>query len=623
MADPITEILEHGKSINDNGDVELERDVNVIQPEQSIAPDVKKLEVEVEPQPESQFKEVIPSDLLTKDASLAQIARESVQPRATGELETTGLSFLFALRGGGTIAPWWLPRRDKDLRAFVIASDHLKGATYNFITRLASIPFRIIPRDKSIARHVRDAKEWQNRLEFTPEFFAGYRTLIQKTLADYLETDNGMFFEIVAPGPKDTPIIGEVTTVNHLDATRCIRTNNPEFPVIYEAPRGGRFKLHHSRVAFASQLPSADEDMNGVGICAVSRCLDAAQNLLDMDVFRQEKLGSRPGRAILIASGGLSPKVVGSAIEASIGASDARGLTRYSMTPIVGSPNLPDGALTMVDLASLPEGFDFKEATSIGMAIIALAFGVDVRDLFPVSGAGGTRADALIQHVKQRGKGFADVITTLEHIFNNFVLPPSLEIIYDFQDDAQDRQEAEIQSKRALTRKSDLESAVTTIRIERLRMVEKGEISEDDFREMELQDGRLPNGLPVTTLFASRDPAISTMLALPGIENPLDINANDASTIIPLIDAQESNVLIILGTANLRDQNKAREALAALRSLRRQYELTTPVEEVVTESTSTDDNSSSNNSDILALEDDEERLMQNELDTGSDINDEN
>ncbi len=602
---PLDQIREHSKSINNgNGDLPLS-------------------ETETGTETGSLFKEVSEENL-NKDVSLQQIADESIQPRARGETEVTGLSFLFALRGGGTVAPWWVPRRDKDLRSFVIASDQLKGAIYNFISRLASIPFRIIPEDKTVATHVRQAKEWQHRLEFTPELFAGYRTLIQKILADYLEADNGMFIEIVAPGPKDTPIVGEVTTVNALDSTRCVRTNNPEFPVIYEAPRGGRFKLHRSRVAFASQLPSADEEMNGVGICAVSRCLDAAQNLLDMDVFRQEKLGSRPGRAVIIASGGLSPKIVGSAIEASISASDARGLTRYSLMPIVGSPNLPDGALTIVDLASLPDGFKFKEATDIGMAIIALALGVDARELFPATGGGATRADALIQHVKQRGKGFADVIQTLTHIFDNFVLPPFLRIEYDLQDDAQDRQEAEIQNKRAQTRKSDLESGFTTIRVERLRMMEKGEIDDDEFREMELQDGRLPDGRPLITLFADPDPMINALLTLPGIDDPLNIVENDPVTVIVAIDKQERNVLVILGSANSRDQNKARSALAALQDLRREYEdvifAETDQETLVTAS---EISTTVEDKDELALEDDVERFMANELDTGDEITNEN
>ena len=589
---PLEQIREHSKSIDSNGNSDVESS--------------------------SVFKEVIPApeDNLNKEASLEQLASESIQPRASGELETTGLSFLFALRGGGTIAPWWTPRRDKDLRAFVIASDHLKGATYNFIARVSSIPFTIVPENKSIASQVREAKKWQQKLERTPELFGGYRKLIQKVLADYLETDNGMFFEIVAPGAIDTQIVGEVTTVNHLDSTRCIRTNNPEFPVLYEPPRGGRFKMHFSRVAFVSQLPSADEDMNGVGVCAVSRCLDAAQNLLDMDIYRQEKLGSRPGRAVIVASGGLSPKVVGSAIEASISASDNRGLTRYSMMPIVGSTNLPEGALSIVDLASIPDGFNLKDSTEIGMAIMALAFGVDVRDLFPVSGAGATRADALIQHVKQRGKGFADAIRSLEHIFDNFVLPPFLSIVYDFQDDAQDRQQAEIQNKRSMTRKNDLETTVTTIRVERERMVARGEISEDDFIEMELQDGRLPNGLPVITLFTTTDKAIAAMLLIPGVENPLDTTVNAPEMIIPLIDKQEAKILAILGTSNSRDLLKAREALAALQALRREYEF---IGEETILSTS---GAMNEDIDELTLLDDEEQLMDNELDTGSDTNDE-
>ena len=70
--------------------------------------------------------------------------------------------------------------------------------------------------------------------------------------------------------------------------------------------------------------------------------------------------------------------------------------------------------------------------------------------------------------------------------------------------------------------------------------------------------------------------------------------------------------------ANMRDQGKARAAVAALQDLRREYEDAIAVEvdvqavEAVTDTAA----DTATTDDELALEDDVERLMANELDTG-------
>ena len=62
----------------------------------------------------------------------------------------------------------------------------------------------------------------------------------------------------------------------------------------------------------------------------------------------------------------------------------------------------------------LPDGFDEQTSILYGMAAIALAFGVDARELFPAMSAGATRADALLQHLKQRGKGPGQILQMTE-----------------------------------------------------------------------------------------------------------------------------------------------------------------------------------------------------------------
>ncbi len=85
-------------------------------------------------------------------------------------------------------------------------------------------------------------------------------------------------------------------------------------------------------------------------------------------------------------------------------------MSRYSKIAVVGSASLPEASLTMTDLAGLPDNFDERTSMELGMATIALAFGMDARELFPSLTSGSTRADALIQHLKQRGKGPGQIV---------------------------------------------------------------------------------------------------------------------------------------------------------------------------------------------------------------------
>ena len=163
----------------------------------------------------------------------------------------------------------------------------------------------------------------------------------------------------------------------------CTRTGDPEFPIIYQDTDGKRYKMHYTRVAFSSQMPSPSATMNGVGFCAVSRCINIAQNILDILVYKQEKLGSRPQRSIMVTSGGLDPDVVRSAFIQAESQMQAQQLRRYSKTVVIGHEDMPDAKLDLIDLASLPDGFDERESIILGMAAIALAFGMDARE--PVS----------------------------------------------------------------------------------------------------------------------------------------------------------------------------------------------------------------------------------------------
>jgi hypothetical protein len=480
---------------------------------------------------------------------------QTIQGRVRDKDSTTGgiNLFLMLARAGDVLPAWWSRQRDLMLRNFWKRSDHLSGAMYTMIAKMTTIPVRVVPRDMSIKSHVRIAEEYTNLLMNTAQFGEGFIQFYSKILEDLFGTDNGLFAEIIGMGNKDGPIQGVPISVAHLDSARCTRTSDPEFPVLYSDTDGKIYKLHYTRVMYASQMPSSDVTMNNVGFCSVSRCVNAAQNLVDIGVYKQEKMGSRPQRQILLTQGGLDPEDVANAINVSNQMMDTQGLNRFAKSIAMGNQNIPNADIKSIELSSLPDGFDEKESTILGMAVISMAFGIDARELFPGMESGASKADAIIQHIKMRGKGPGQTIETVERLFNQKYLPPFLKLVFDYQDDTQDRQSAEIANVRAQGRERDLKNGVSNKRVEREKMLANGELTEAQFEELELEDGRLIDGVEVDVLF--HNPQYNEFLA--GIT---DANYED----------KESDIMTLISIS--RDAEKIHRARQALAAIKDKYE---------------------------------------------------
>lgn len=498
-----------------------------------------------------------------------QAARDqTVQSRADEDNALRQNVVLILSRAGQLISPWWSRARDTELRRFWKQVDHLSGAVYTFESRLSTIPFKIIPKDATVRAHWKLAAEFQNLLENEAEFGEGWNAFYEPWVEDLITQDNGCFAEIVGPGDVEGPIEGMPTGIAHLDSGQCTRTGNVEFPVLYQDPDGSLHKLHWTRVIYSSQMPSPNERMYKVGFCAVSRCINVAQNILDILTYKQEKLGSRPARGMMITQGGIDPDDIREALALANESLDNQSLSRYSKTAVVGHADMPDAAVQLVDLASLPDGFDEQESITLGMAAIALAFGVDARELFPGMQAAATRADALISHIKQRGKGLGQVIQMTERKFEAKLLPETLEMVFDFQDDAQDAQRAEIQLRRSERHDLDLKSQLVDERTAREQMVADGDLTKEQFERLEMIDGRLPDGDPVLTLFFRADTRDDLDL---GVDDPLAVKVNDPIKMLDAITLKRNELLLEGVSAPPTRKALIRLMIGALDDLEKMY----------------------------------------------------
>jgi len=111
-------------------------------------------------------------------------------------------------------------------------------------------------------------------------------------------------------------------------------------------------------------------------------------------------------------------------------------------------------------------------------------------------------------------------------------------------------------------------------------MLADGELTEAQFEDLELEEGRLSDGSDVLTLFNSPDPFFRDVLALP-FPDPLDVGENDAGAVLAAIEDAALDCMAISGNpASAKERDQAKRALAALRALQKLYEGTEAEDEV-------------------------------------------
>lgn len=529
--------------------------------------------------------------VIEKAAIQPAVIDETVQSRVREE-QPVGVDILpMLLRVGEIIPPWWSRQRDFELGRFWMKSDHVQAAISMFVAKVSSIPVKVIARDPSIKRHVKEAELYTSIVVDGSDFFAGWHeSLCPRLVLSWTTKDNGMFMEVIGGGKDKSKPREGFLGLAYLDPRRCQRTSNPVYPVIYNDTDGKMYQFHHSRVAFASSNKDDGATMNGVGHCALSRMIGTTQNLADIQIYEQEKLGSRPHRQMIIGKGISATEILNAFLIAE-NQMDNQALSRYAKNVIIALKNRTDFDIDTRDLASVPDGFDKEMSITLGMFLIALALNIPPRWIWPASQSGATKADAMFQHVAGVGGGIGNLLMVFQAILGGTSLatvlrkaiPSHLKLEFDFQDDQQDRDQAEIRKVRSETRRERINDGEVDIRTARLHALQAGDLSQEEFDDLELTDGRLPDGQPVINLFMSGDRDTQEMLAL-SVGNVLDSQANDSEFVLRRIDEQQRQLRAELMNPNRPATfKKAKEAFMALEALRELYSEAPDQESVIIE----------------------------------------
>ena len=397
-------------------------------------------------------------EVLKNGLKAADPSKLSVQSRATDAAfaptsDVTGAGLFWIQMGAAhDEEPQWNAiypnHRDRYLQQFSRQEPMLASAVYSMATRIGTLNHEVNGPPR--------AKKFAGELLLKPGLGDDLRTIVQKLSSDLDTSDNGAFLELWRAGnplsdAKNRPVLGFA----HLDSRQCWRSYDPEFPVWYTNPITHEIrKIHRSRVVFASNNPQPTELARGIGFCATSRVLRMTRVFKNMQVYIDEKVGGRFNRAIGSVSG-VTPKQLKDALVQNESVTDAKGFVIYKDIPFLVSPNMEKGSeikIMLQDLASIPDGFVFRDDADLYAYILAFAFGVDAREFWPATSSGATKADATVQNMKARGRGIGDRIEIIETMIRA-ALPESVTFEYDFSDDEQDKATADIHKLEADTLK--------------------------------------------------------------------------------------------------------------------------------------------------------------------------
>lgn len=337
----------------------------------------------------------------------------SRQPR-TKNTKDKSLPYIWTFLERGQVVPaWGDPKRTQYLRDFAKTEPILIGAIFSMISKMVSSEWKIVGGRNKVARF--------HDLLINAEDGEGWGYFIDRLVRDYLETDLGGIVELGRlPG-------GPVGGLYNVDAQRVELTGNTAFPIKYRPEAGGVIPFSPDDFARIVDMPSPDESKFGLGFCAVSRAHKVARVLLALYNYEEEHLLNLPPQGIATITGLTMDEV-----QEAFDLYDQMRAANKEMTfkgvlwlAALDNP-LQQVKVDLTPFSTLPEHFNKEVATSLYVFTLALDFGVDVREFWPASQVGATKAEAEVQASKAKTKGPGRLYASIERMINHKVLPPGI-----------------------------------------------------------------------------------------------------------------------------------------------------------------------------------------------------
>lgn len=397
---------------------------------------------------------LIPEEQFPREAISASVQKQPPPENSfQGGFLTIGLASV-----ADNILAWGVntKRRDQQLREFWPTESFLAGAIATVSFRNAGFDWEIRGSSDRVNTAVTDML-----LRAIGRDKVGWSEFVKNFSQDLYTQDNGAFIELIRDPGMDAnskfkeaqaPVIG----IAHLDSGKCVRTGNIETPVLYEDREGKIHKLQWYEVIPFSDFSSSIEKMNGVGYCSVTRALRLAQIMRSIAIFKDEEVSGRNIKKINIV-GGVGRTQIEDALARTTEKANNMGNIRYVEHSILASLDPEKNvSLVTVDLAELPEGFDYDQEMQWYISGLALDFGVDYQEFAPLPGGNiGSSAQSSMLDRKSSGKGPRNWMDSLVEGFRNYgVLPRNTKMSFN------DKNEQEEMERQAVRTQASEEAAI-------------------------------------------------------------------------------------------------------------------------------------------------------------------
>lgn len=335
------------------------------------------------------------------------------------------------------IPPRGYPERDNYLAEYWRIEPIMAGAVYSMVAKMQSL--RWVITGKRLPA-MRAAKLLSRAAHMGGYDWGGF---IGSVASDFYTVNRGTFIETAKDGD---PLFTPMSDIGHMDALCCTLTGNNEFPVVYSSAETGqtvRF-MPGEFIHFASMISPREMDLGG-GFCFVDRAYRAAKLLIGLHDYDEEKLNNLPPEGIASVTGLTMDEFQDAVTLYQAGRKRDNSLTFPQVLWLIGSQPNAAVNVSMTGFSQLPEAFNRKEVVDQYVSTLALDAGVDVREFWSLSGGGlsGSAGESEIQHLKAKGKGPGEFISTMErHINGEF--PETADFNFDTQDIEEDANAAAI-----------------------------------------------------------------------------------------------------------------------------------------------------------------------------------
>jgi len=303
------------------------------------------------------------------------------------------------------------PSRDEYLSCLWQGEPILAGAVYSMTAKMSAMRWFVTGR-RLKARNF--ARLFAEAAHFDGYSWDGF---ISSTANDFYTTNRGVFWETPRIGNY---LYGKLASIGHIDSLCCTLTGNREEPVYYASEINGQtIRFRTGEVIHFTSMPSPRERRLGNGFCAVDRAFRAVKLLIALHDYDDEKLNNLPPEGLAAISGLTMDEFMDALTLWKTQRIADNSLTFPQVLWLIGSQ---PGSTVSVDIkgfSQLPESFDREQVVSHYISTLALDFGVDAREFWPISsGSLGTASESEIQHLKAKGKGPGEFISIVERQIN-------------------------------------------------------------------------------------------------------------------------------------------------------------------------------------------------------------